>query len=500
MREGWQRELLETVSVYMVVLLAGVIGLRIALPETPLFTQAMDGMIALAVLAVAVSWVARDSRPARQNNTARQGAPSVPAMPTQTSAAPSRPPLTDTARASLAVLPLENLSDDDDDINMAQGFSAEIIRALAGVSGLRVASYQQSLSYSHMDIQEITRELDVRYILSGSMQRSGERIRVIVMLTDAHKRSQLWTESYARSIDDLFEVQSEIAEAIAVQVGSQYISEISADIARELPQNLSAWGLVHKGMNFWISAYTREASEETLSLLREAIKLEPQYALAHAELGFIHSQRVLNAFTDNAEEEISLALSSVNRAYELAPRDPTVMERTGLVWFNCGLRLRSIKLLREVVRMSPYNLVAWGYLGNSLGMGGDRKQVDEARGIFARLLAIAPEHPSVPFWNYFSANTYAQAEEWPMAVQFAASAVEFHPGFCIGWFALANANGSQGDVERARQAEAAARKGNPLFSFQAYYEYMVSVSAEWHEPHTHYRGLLETGLIEESTS
>ena len=498
MNEIKMREFLEfTASFFLVLLIAGV-TLHLLRLDIGLFTSPQHFLAAGVALLAAVVYVLRGSFGV-ENSAARdkQEAHLTSVSEPEKFSSPSAPPLSDTAQASVAVLPLENLSEVEEDGYLSQGFSAEIIRALYGIPDLRVATYQQSLSYSHLDIERITEDLDVRYVLSGSLQKAGNRLRVIVMLTDVHKKTQLWSESYSRDLNDIFEVQSQIAETIAVQVGSQYLTMVASDISRAQAHSLSSWGLVHRAMNFWITSYTRDASLETVQMLNSAIEMEPDYAMAHAELAFIRTQRCLNVFCDDPVAEAELALKSINKAYALAPRDPTVMERTGLVWFNSGQKTRSIRLLRQVVRIAPYDLVAWGYLANSLCMGGDKEGVEEALGILQRLLSIAPSHPSIPFWHYFSAAAQCQAGEWREAADSAQAAVDIHPGFCIGWFVLGNALGNLGEIDAARQTEESARAGNPDFSFQKFFHYLHEHSSQWSNADMQYRGLIAVGLITE---
>ncbi|MEP4147876.1 MAG: hypothetical protein ABJL54_11675 [Halioglobus sp.] len=502
MRDATRREILELAQSYLIALLAGTLVLMSVVPQVQPFTTLPHFFFAvlmpsIAILYVYLSSASSGAASSRSKIDSQDTFSSVATEPEENVI--NRPPISDTARASLAVLPMENLSDNEEDNNLVQGFSMEIIRALYGVPDLRVASYQQSMTYGGRDFKDITHDLDVRYVLTGSLQRAGDKVRVVVMLTDAHESTQLWSESYQRDMEDIFHVQTEIADSVAAQVGSEFLNVVTLDVSRELPQNLSAWGLAHKAMVFWVSTYTKDASEETRTILEEAIKRQPDFAMAHAELGFIHSQRVMNVFTDEMDEEADAALREVNKAYELAPRDPTVMERTSLVWFNLGLKNRAIRLLKALLKAAPHDLVAWGYLGCAMAMGGNEEGVEEGKGILARLLAIAPRHPSVPFWNYFSAGAYAQAGDWESAENFAAVAVDIHPGFCIGWFALANARGNLGDLEGARAAADAARESNPQFSCQVFYEYMLGHSSQWENREMQFKGLIAAGLVQERT-
>jgi len=425
-----------------------------------------------------------------------------PARPTAAGPAPAEPgevaapPLSDAAQASIAVLPLENLSGTAEDGVVAQGFSAEIVRALSGVPDLRIVPFLQSAGYAGRKLADVARELNVRYVLAGSLQRSASRVRVIATLTDAASGQQAWSESYERNIDDLFQVQRELAEAIAIETGSRYLNIVSDDLCRQPPQGLSAWSLTHKALTFWTVSYTKEASADAIGWLEQALALEPDNAMAHVLLGFVLNQRVVNSFAEDPMAENRRALAEVDAALRLAPRDSTVMEYASLVWLNCGSRNKAMQTARRVVALSPFNMVAWGYLGCALAWGGTDEERAEGLAILQRLLKVAPNHPSFPFWHYFLSFGYTEGENYRAAREHAQTAVDVHPGFCLGWVLLANAAGALGDEEGARLAIANAQQANPRFEVEGFRRYLLAISREVGDSvHRQTLGLVKAGLL-----
>jgi TolB-like protein/Flp pilus assembly protein TadD len=456
-------------------------------PELALLTSATQQLIAVAGLAVAASlaWFF----PVEVTTAGHHAGPAEPRVV-------ATPPLSDAAQASIAVLPLESLSGAAEDALVAQGFSAEIVRALSGVPDLRVVPFMQSAAWVGRSLSDIATELQVRYVLAGSLQRSGQRLRVIAMLTDARTGQQAWSESYERNMDDLFEVQRELAEAIAIETGSRYLNIVSNDLCRQAPQGLSAWSLTHKALTFWTVSYTPEASVEAIGWLEQALALEPDNAMAHVLLGFVLNQRVINAFAEDAAGENHRALAEVETALRLAPRDATVMEYASLVWLNCGLRQRSLQTARRVVAIAPFNMIAWGYLGCALAWGGTPAEREEGIAILNRLLKVAPNHPSFPFWHYFLSFAHTEGEDYVAARDHAQVAVDVHPGFTLGWVLLANALGMLGDAPGARRAIEQAQAGNPRFRPDGYRLYMVAISREVGDSvRKQTQGLLRAGLV-----
>ncbi len=472
---------------YLATLAALVAAVRLANPGLNLLADGLHQVTAAlgALAAALLAWFL----PARA------------ALPTPLLAAATAPvgtpPLSDSARASIAVLPLESLSRSEDDDLLAKGFSAEIIRALSGVPDLRVVPHLQSAMYAGRKLQDVARELDVRYVLSGSLQRTAARLRLIVMLTDAANGQQVWSESYEKDLDDLFQVQRDVAEAIAIETGSRFLNIISDDLCRQAPQGLSAWSLTHKALTFWTVSFTPATSQEAIGWLEQAIRLEPDNAMSHVMLGFVLNQRVINSFAENPYAENQRALAEVDTAMRLAPRDATVMEYASLVWLNCGFRSRSLQTARRVVSIAPFNMVAWGYVGCDLVWGGSETEIEEGIAILKRLLRVAPNHPSVPFWHFFLSCGYAESGDYAGARDHAQASVDFHPGFCLGWAALGNALGALDDAAGARQAIERAKQVNPLFHIEGHQRYVHAISHETPEtPFKQTQGLVKAGLLE----
>ncbi len=461
--------------------------LLVTRPELALLTSVTEQLIAVGGLAVAtlLAWFFPATTAAEAHDGAAAEPPAV-----------ATPPMSDSAQASIAVLPLENLSGAAEDALVAQGFSAEIVRALSGVPDLRVVPFMQSAAYAGRKLGDVARELNVRYVLTGSLQRSAARLRVIAMLTDARTGQSAWSESYERGIDDLFEVQRELAEAIAIETGSRYLNIISDDLCRQPPQGLSAWSLTHKALTFWTVSYTREASADAIGWLGQALELEPDNAMAHVLLGFVLNQRVVNSFAEDPVAENRRALAEVEAALRLAPRDATVMEYASLVWLNCGMRQKSLQTARRVVAIAPFNMIAWGYLGCGLAWGGTEAERAEGIAILHRLLKVAPNHPSFPFWHYFLSFAYTEGEDYAAAREHAQVAVDVHPGFCLGWVLLANALGMLGDVEGARRAIEQAQAHNPRFRTEGFQLYLVAISREIGDSvRKQTQGLVRAGLV-----
>ncbi|MGB7452333.1 MAG: tetratricopeptide repeat protein [Lysobacterales bacterium] len=401
--------------------------------------------------------------------------------------------------SSIAVLPLKTLSNNEDDINIAAGLSSEISADLAQVPDLRVSSRIASSCFrgEDIDLKEVAEVLSIRYVLTGSFQRQGDRMRLMAELTDAFSGEQLWASTYDRELVDLFAVQAEVSKAIVGAIGGE-LKLANTRIAYEAPtKSLDAWGLVQKAYNFWLTSFTPQDYDLSLSLLRKAVKIDPLYAGARASLAMILSQRAVNGLSqDEYKKDRDEALEMIEEAVRLEPNDITVLENAGLVWTHHGHGLRARQALRHAVELSPLDLIAWGYLGLNLGWIGQGEDLQEAVDILNRLLNVAPKHPSTPYWYYFLSSALLRQGKVEEAEAAAHAVLKIQPSYYIAWISLANIYGQLGDYEKAREAAERSLAINPLLTLQKAAESMriVSMTDEAVEPLI--SGLRSAGLID----
>ena len=407
------------------------------------------------------------------------------------------PPSTSGEKTAIAVLPFRSISADKDDSYLAAGISSEIIRALSGVPGVRVASQLASFQFRDEvpDLAKVAQSLRIRYALTGSLRRAGNRIRVIAELSDALEGSQIWSRTFDRALEDIFAVQEEIANAIVGATGGELI-RARAEHASTMPaESLDAWGLVRKAYHFVNFAYHSGAIDEAVDLVRRAIALAPEYGAAHAFLGLYLSQRVVVSISKDPDRDRADSIEAVERAIQLAPGDPEVLENAALVLFNGGKPVRATTAARRAVEVAPFNLVAWGYLGLCLGWCGAETDVPEAHRILERLIRNTPDHPSLPYWLYFNAGTYTREEKWQEAADCARRSLELQPRFTIAIAEYANALGCLGRFEEAREAMSKLAAINPNASFEAYIGELYLTNRTREQALLHIKGLAAAGIL-----
>ena len=280
---------------------------------------------------------------------------------------------------SIAVLPFANISNDPDNEYFCDGISEEILDRLSRAAGLNVIGRTSSFAFKGSDygIERISELLGVRYVLQGSVRKAGDQLRVSAQLLDAGG-VQVWSESFDRQLRNIFEIQSEIAGAVANTVASQVVPE--TDVGYE--PDLDAYEHYLTGRTLLHGRDSYRAREE----LQRAVEIDPQFAEAHAELAIAQAL--------GETPEMDRARASVQRALQLKPRLLRARAAEGFLLTNGAPRdpAGAERVLREVLDQDPNMSDALNWLYGALRKQG---RDDEARAILERAAVIDPLHPSI---------------------------------------------------------------------------------------------------------
>jgi adenylate cyclase len=403
----------------------------------------------------------------------------------------SHPPSAGSERTSIAVLPFLSLSPDPEDKYLAVGISSEVILALNGVPSLRVSPQLASfrLPESVADPVVAGHMLNCRYVVTGSVRRGAGRIRVTVELTDTLQERVVSSRNYDHDWADVFVLQEDISKSIVSSLGGELIRS-NTDVAfRVATENLDAWGLVRKAYHIWNHEFTPAGVGESLGMLRRAVELDPQYPTALAYLAFYLLQAVLHGISPNPDADTAEAIDSAARAAALAPDDPEVLQCLTLVWLKTSRFPEAVRCGRRAVRVAPFDLVAWGYLALALASAGDDAQVQESAAILNKLIAEAPDHPSLPYWLQFLTSAYIRQNRYADAAACGRRCVELQPGYTLQQMLLAEALWQLGDKQEARAIVASIPSYNPFFTFEHYTKILTNICVSPDIVHHFTRGL-----------
>src|SRR5437660_4481326 len=195
------------------------------------------------------------------------------------------------SQKSIAVLPLENRSEDKANAYFAEGIQDEILTRLSKIADLKVISRTSTQHYKSApeNLPEIGKQLGVAHILEGSVQKSGDAVRVSIRLIKATNDSQLWADTFDRKLTDIFSVESEVAKAIADQLRARITGQEEQEIAAKPTDNPEAYDAYLRGLAYHLKTQTVANSLGAQKYLREAVRLDPKFALSWALLSYVDS-------------------------------------------------------------------------------------------------------------------------------------------------------------------------------------------------------------------
>jgi TolB-like protein len=235
---------------------------------------------------------------------------------------------------SIAVLPFMNLSNDPDQSFFADGLAEEIITALAKLPDLLVIARNSSFAYrgDGIDVRTVGHELDVRYVLTGSVRRGGERLRMNVQLADAATGAQLWAESYDRQLADVFAIQDDVTRQVVGMLSVKLGDEREAVLPDTVPRDIEALDLFLRGRGLLSSPrIDRAMNREGIALLEEALRRAPTYVAPHVNLIVGLVTEVSNRWAADASGALAEARRVADRGVGLAPAGADIRAASALV-------------------------------------------------------------------------------------------------------------------------------------------------------------------------
>lgn len=439
-----RRKVINTAGFYLVSAFVAMQVVDAVFPYLPIPDPDAAGRLTLAVLvagfplALVASWIFEITPP----NLKRERPPSTVAeRPAEVTSRPLRPD-------TVAVLPFENLSDDPENQYFSDGITDDIISSVAQIRGLRVLS-RTSVSLhkeAHRHVPDIARELGVATMVTGSVRRSGNRVRIMAEVIQATDGQQLWCHSYDRELEDIFEVQSDVAACIARAVRHELSTEDRRSIATRGTTDPEAYDHYLKARHLW-NQRSEESVEESLTSFRLALDRDPAFALAHASLAEAYT--VLGIYGARAPSDVlPLARRAAERALEidqaLGEAEATCACVEAVYDWNWG---SAEERFRRATRLAPsYATAHQWYAVNLLTPQGRFAEAAAELGHASELdpgsLAIEISKGVVKFYE----------RDYEAASRDFARTAEEHPDFALSHYFLGQARLFIGDEDRALRA------------------------------------------------
>ena len=347
---------------------------------------------------------------------------------------------------SIAVLPFENMSGDPEQEHFSDGITADLISTLFKFRHLRAVSFYSTQQYKSLKvpIAEIAAQQRVRYILQGSVRKSGDRIRVNVELIDSSNEQILWSERFDRELDDMFTVQDEITRSIALTMKVQ-LDDGEMALHRSGTTNIKAWELVLTAIDLQ-DTYIRKNIVEARSMAQQAIELDPYYGYAWICLAWTFWQEVYSGWSDSIDESMKEATRANQRARELNPEYSEAWTQAGAIHMMNHEADQAVECCRKGVMLEPGNAETQALTAYSYMFIGEYELAREHIRQMEKLC------PVLPNWYYLIAGQVEQYRgNLGEAVQIMQQGVEVEPDSPLCRFYLIHALMELGDEAGARR-------------------------------------------------
>jgi TolB-like protein/Tfp pilus assembly protein PilF len=385
----------------------------------------------------------------------RGGSASPPEIPTDPLPVTGAVPID----RSIAVLPFDNLSPDPNDAFFAAGITDDILSALARIPEMDVISRTSTTQYegTTKPVRQIAEELGVGNVLEGSVRRSGNRIRIVVQLIDAKTDRHLWTETYDRELTDVFAVQSEIAEKVAIALDAALTPEAIAGIAAKGTEDPEAYALFLQGREllYAVSEDVEQIREQVRAaglLFRRALDRDPEYAAAWA--GLANSFVGLGWIEDRVYADSAAAMAE--RAVNIDPTSSQAYVALANVHSIDGRVSDGLAAAARALELEPNDPDALGFVAGSLQFVG---RFDEALPLAKKLVRIEPTQPL----NALTvAGIYTNLEMYEEAEIECRRVIELIPDNAFGRLCLADIEFLRGNLAAAEKELETAKMLSPM--------------------------------------
>jgi adenylate cyclase len=365
-------------------------------------------------------------------------------------------------RLSIVVLPFANLSDEREQQYFVDGITEDLTTDLSRIWGMLVISRNTAFTYKDKPVnaKQIGRELSVRYVLEGSVQRSGNQVRVNAQLIDAETDTHLWAERFERDIGDLFTLQNEITGRIANSLGRVMIV---AEAARPT-EDTDALDYIFRGRAAWGKGPARDNYVEAVGLFERALALDSRSVAAQILLANVLLNRVREGLTDSRAADIERAEGLVSQALAISPNNPMVLLTKGQLLrtqHQCEEAIPEYDTVIASDRNSVAALVGISICKVLVGL------VNDAIPLLEQTIRLDPRSPYVVYWYDWLGQVHLLESRTDEAIVWFEKARSVNPAISGPHLHLASAYALKGETERAAAELAEARRLSGEGSFSS---------------------------------
>jgi adenylate cyclase len=377
---------------------------------------------------------------------------------------PDKPPLPLPDKPSIAVLAFENMSGDPEQEYFSNGLSEEIITALSKIPKLFVIARNSSFTYKGKPtkVQQIGRELGVKYVLEGSVRKSGDRVRITAQLVDAKTGNHLWADRYDRELKDIFALQDEITLKVIAALQVKLTDGEQALITAWGTDNFEAYAKFLQGMEY-VRRFNGEGNLLARKMAEEVIALDPGYPQGYRLLGGTHMMDVWFGLTKSPRKSLAEAVRLFQKAIAIYPSAADTRGLLGLVYTMMRQHDKGIAELEKAIALNPNVADNHAWFGFVLHLNGKHK---EALGEIKKAIRLNPFPRS--FYFMYLGNAYMYEGMYDESIAAYKKALRVQPNNLFPHLRLAAVNSLLDREEEAHAEAAEVLRINPKFSLQRF--------------------------------
>jgi len=363
-------------------------------------------------------------------------------------------------KPSIAVLAFDNMSGDPEQEYFSDGISDDIITALSRSPWLFIIARNTTFTYkgTNVDVRRIAEELGVRFVLEGSVRRSGDRVRVTAQLIDGTTGGHLWSERYDGQLEDVFDLQDEITRNVVASIQTTvHLSTIQEPVERASRPDLTVWELTMRSWHL-LYDFNPESYTYAKTLLERALALDPTSAEANMILSLINHHIAIMGFVPDVQPAMETAYALARRATQLDDRNEYAHWALGISCWGLLKYDESLAALERAVSLNPNCSLAYGSLGTLLGILG---RSDDAIANQEIAIRSNPLDPSIFFRFSGLALAHYMAGRFEVAIEWAERAIHRMPGWYFAHFVLAASHVALEHQEKAARAVKACQEVLP---------------------------------------
>jgi adenylate cyclase len=367
-------------------------------------------------------------------------------------------------KPSIAVLPFVNMSRDPEQEFFSDGMTEEIITALSKVPNLFVIARNSTFTYKGkpVKVKQVSEELGVRYVLEGSVQKSGDRVRIIAQLIDALSSHHLWAERYDRELRDIFALQDEITMKVITALQVELTAGEMAGVIAKGTKNIDAFIKYLQAYEL-IDSASKEGNAHARKILEEAIALDPEYSRLYMGLAMTHSYDVWYGTTEFPDQSLARAFELVQKAISLDDSNAAAYCVLATVYAMKKQYDKAIAECERAVSLDPNSAENIFRLGQILNFAA---RPEEAIPYLQNAIRLNPLPPATYFVHL--AVSYRESGQYEKAIEASKKALQREPNGQFPYMTLAISYIRLGQEEEARAAVAEILRINPKFSLERY--------------------------------